>query len=326
MRILITGGGGAAAISVWKSLKDEHNLYMADIDPSACGLYLVPNQQRFLIPRGDSPEFVPTLLSLCKKHGIEVLVPTVDSELAPLAKASDTFLTAGIKVPISPYEALKRCYDKHALLTHYRAEAKNPTAIPTFILLNKESMASITEFPRFAKPRIGAGSNGIKVIHSQKDLAGLPIDNSYLIQELLPGDEYSVDVYIDSQGQAIAAVPRLRIKVDSGVAVTARTCQFPELANTAIEIAKIIGIRYVANIQFKASKEGQFKLLEINPRFSGALPLTTAAGVDMPKLLLKDIQGEALPKGLMPFNDLMVVRYWTEHFFPPSEWEALCQH
>jgi carbamoyl-phosphate synthase large subunit len=41
MRILITGaGGGAAAISVWKSLGADHELHMADIDPLATGLYL----------------------------------------------------------------------------------------------------------------------------------------------------------------------------------------------------------------------------------------------------------------------------------------------
>lgn len=50
MKILITGAGGAAAISVWKSLNQEHELYMADIDPCAAGLYLVPAGQRKLSP------------------------------------------------------------------------------------------------------------------------------------------------------------------------------------------------------------------------------------------------------------------------------------
>ena len=28
---------------------------------------------------------------------------------------------------------------------------------------------------------------------------------------------------------------------------------------------------------------------------------------------------------LMPFKEMMVVRYWTEHFFDAREWEALCR-
>jgi hypothetical protein len=51
MRILITGAGGAAAISVWKSLSAGHELHMADMDPLAAGLYLVPPDRRLIIPR-----------------------------------------------------------------------------------------------------------------------------------------------------------------------------------------------------------------------------------------------------------------------------------
>ena len=58
MNILITGAGGAAAISVWKSLSGDHKIHMADMDPCAAGLYLVPEEQRFIIPSGNSSEFI----------------------------------------------------------------------------------------------------------------------------------------------------------------------------------------------------------------------------------------------------------------------------
>jgi len=32
-----------------------------------------------------------------------------------------------------------------------------------------------------------------------------------------------------------------------------------------------------------------------------------------------------VPDKLMPFKELMVVRYWTEHFVAPREWEELCR-
>lgn len=321
MRILITGAGGAAAISVWKSLGQEHEIYMADIDPCAAGLYLVPPQQRLIIPRGDASDFIDTLLKLCETYEINVLIATVDSELAPVSLALPRFAEFNIKVPISNYESLKICYDKFQLLTH----AQNIIPTPEFLLLNEESFSSIKKFPRFAKPRFGAGSRGVVLIHSQAELAALPRDNSYLVQEYLPGDEYSVDTYLDSHGNPVAAVPRLRMKIDSGIAVASRTEQLPDLSALAIKLAMHLKIHYVSNIQFKRSQTGEFKLLEINPRFSGTLPLTVAAGVDIPKLLMKDIQGHAFPKELMSFKDLMVVRYWTEKYFPVSEWEALCQ-
>jgi hypothetical protein len=71
MRILITGAGGAAAVSVWKSLAAEHELHMADMDPLAAGLYLVPPDRRLIIPRGDTPELVPALHKACQERRIE---------------------------------------------------------------------------------------------------------------------------------------------------------------------------------------------------------------------------------------------------------------
>src|SRR5215468_12208936 len=102
MRILVTGAGGAAAVSVWKSLSADHELHMADMDPLAAGLYLVPPERRLIIPRGDAPELVPALHRACRERGIEALLPTVDAELVPVAMARDRFEADGIALPISP--------------------------------------------------------------------------------------------------------------------------------------------------------------------------------------------------------------------------------
>src|SRR4051794_21751326 len=104
MRILITGAGGASAVSIWKSLSAEHDLHMADIDPLAAGLYLVPPDHRIIIPRGDSPDLITALHLACKLRNIDALVPTVDVELAPLAAVHDSFEAIGTALPISPTE------------------------------------------------------------------------------------------------------------------------------------------------------------------------------------------------------------------------------
>ncbi|CEG56047.1 ATP-grasp domain-containing protein [Legionella fallonii] len=320
MKILITGAGGAAAVSIWKSLAQEHEIYMVDIDPCAAGLYLVPPDRRMLIPRGDSDDFIPALLNICQEKQIEVLIPTVDVELFPIAKDVTKFTSKGIIVPLSSAEALELCRDKYKLLRF----CEDTGLTPSFALLTEETAASFINFPYFAKPRLGAGSRGAMIIANSKELNQLPKNNSYLIQELLPGEEYSVDVYIHSDGYPLAAVPRLRMKIDSGIAVACQTKINSHLSTIALKIAQKVGIMFVANIQFKADAQGEFKLLEINPRFPGTLPLTGAAGIDIPRLLIQNIQGKPLASALLPFKELMVVRYWTEKFFPIDEWQALC--
>ncbi len=320
MRILLTGAGGPSAISVWKSLAADHEIHMADMDPAAAGLYLVPPDRRLILPRGTDPTLAPVLLEACRARRIEILIPTVDFEFAAIAEASDRFEKMGVAVALSPPSCLALCRDKHALLSRLDGVVPIPSSAP----LTPETAAAAKDFPLFVKPRAGAGSRNAVLIAKRSDLDALPQDGSHLLQEYLPGEEFSVDVYVSGAGQPIAAVPRERIKTDSGVAVTARTVKQPELIEAALRVAREIGVRYVANVQFRRAADGQFKLLEVNARFPGTLPLTARAGVDIPKLLVDDLCGKPLPASLMPFEEVMVVRYWTEHYFDPSEWSALC--
>ena len=321
MRILMTGAGGPSAISVWKSLSAQHEIHVADMDPCAAGLYLVAEDRRLLVPRGDAPELVPALLAACRARKIDLMLPTVDAEFVPLALARADFEALGVALPISPLDCLRVCRDKHELL----ARVKGIVPVPEYEPLTPEAAARVTSFPRFVKPRLGAGSRGAEKITRREDLDALPQDGSILVQEYLPGEEYSVDVYVRGDGRVIAAVPRERMKTDSGIAVTARTVDVPEVIEAARRVAEEIGVRYVANVQFKRAADGIFKLLEVNPRFPGTLPLTTAAGVDMPKLLVDDVAGKKLPDGPLPFKEIMVVRYWTEHYVDPQEWVKLCR-
>lgn len=321
MRILITGAGGAAAISVWKSLGAEHELHMADMDPLAAGLYLVPEAQRLIIPRGDDPRLVDVLHDACEARRIEMLLPTVDSELFPVAMARERFEAMGVTLPISPAECLRLCRDKQLLLDRVREQVP----VPAYELLTEEAADRVDSFPRFVKPRLGAGSRGVAKILDRKDLEKQPTDGSVILQEYLPGEEYSVDVYVRRDGVVVGAVPRERMKVDSGIAVASRTVNVPEVIRSAIRTVELIGIRGIANVQFKRAADGVFKLLEVNPRFPGTLPLTTAAGVDMPRLMVDEAMGKPVPDELMPFKELMVVRYWTERYFDPQEWKSLCR-
>ncbi len=319
MRILLTGAGGPSAISVWKSLGATHELYMADMDPCAAGLYLVPPERRLLLPRGDDPRLVERVLEICRAHAVELVIPTVDAELIPLARAQASFAALGIKLGLSTLASLELCRDKHTLL----AALAPHVAVPATQLLTAAT-ASTAAFPVFVKPRLGAGSRGAEVIHNAAQLAVLPHDGSILLQEWLPGEEFSVDVYVRADGRVIAAVPRERMKTDSGIAVAARTRHLPDVIDAAVAAATAAGIRYVANVQLKRARDGACKLLEINPRFPGTLPLTAAAGIDLPALMVAELNGAALPDTRLPFKELMVVRYWTERFFDPAEWEALC--
>src|ERR1022692_1945826 len=117
VRVLVTGAGGPAAVSVLKSLSADPSvcLIAADMDPWAAGLYLVPPGQRTLIPAGLDPSFVDVVLARCIAMGADVVIPTVDAELRPLGDARTKFAEAGIDLLLAPERALAVTLDKLAL-------------------------------------------------------------------------------------------------------------------------------------------------------------------------------------------------------------------
>ena len=97
-----------------------------------------------------------------------------------------------MQLPISPVECLRICRDKQLLMEAVQGKVPIPANEP----LTEAVAARVDSFPRFAKPREGAGSRGVAKINSRADLDKQPKDGSVMLQEYLPGEEYSVDVYV----------------------------------------------------------------------------------------------------------------------------------
>jgi carbamoyl-phosphate synthase large subunit len=319
-RVLVTGVGGPSGQSIMKSLAGEPvNVLVADLDPYAAGLYLVPEEGRFLLPRGEDPAFADVLLDLVRREGISVVVPTVDTELLPCAERRDEFAAAGATVVVASPQTLRTCLDKYELHKVCEGQVRVPDTVVADADFDPESVA----VPVMVKPRTGSGSRGIRLIEDRATLAAVERDGTQLVQELLPGPEFSLDVIARADGAVIGVVPRERLKVDSGIAITGRTVHDPELIAYGKRVAELIGLTTVANVQVKGAVGGEPALLEVNARFPGTMPLTVAAGIDMPALAVREALGQTLPDGPLPFEEIAMVRLMGEHFMPFAEIEAM---
>jgi carbamoyl-phosphate synthase large subunit len=316
VRVLVTGAGGPAAIAAMKSLRADESveLVAADMDPWASGLYLVPAGARTLIPAGAAPDFTDVLLTRCLTLGVHVVVPTVDSELRPLARAREAFTAAGIGLLLAPAAALDVILDKLALVERCASVVRTPRTE----LFGPAVDPASWQYPVVVKPRTGSGSRGVIIVDSAAQLAALERSPSLIVQDFLPGEEYSVDVLADATGHVIASVPRLRARVDSGVSVGGLTVHDPEVERFGQAVAQATGITYVANVQCRRDGDGRPALLEVNPRMPGTLGLTIASGVDMPRLALAALRGRPVPAE-MDFREMAVVRFLDERFIDPAE-------
>jgi carbamoyl-phosphate synthase large subunit len=314
--VLVTGAGGPAAIAVMKSLRADPSvgLLAADMDSWAAGLYQVPPAARSVIPAGLAPEFAEILLARCLALGVDVVIPTVDSELRPLAAARDAFARAGIQLMLPAERSLARTLDKLALA---RACA-GVVRVPRTELLDEFVNPDSWTYPVIVKPRTGSGSRDISAVMSAQELKSLEPSPDFIVQEYLPGEEYSVDVLADAAGRVVASVPRIRARVDSGVSVAGRTLHECELERFGATVVGELGLSYISNVQVRRDDKGRPALLEVNPRAPGSLALTIASGVDMPRMALSALRGQPLPDHV-EFCEKAMVRYLEEQFLDLSE-------
>lgn len=308
--VLVTGAGGAAAVTLIQALRGDHRVVAADIDPLAVGLYLVPAPQRVLLPRGDDPAFVESLLAAAQSHGADLVIPTVDVELLPVSQAVGAFTEMGIRVLVESCTTLECCIDKYELMRRCAPKVRVPRTVLWGSATTDEQLASLG-VPLIAKPRRGAGGRGFAVYDSADAALLPPQDDSYILQEYLPGDEFSIDVLARPDGEVVAAVPRRRDKVDSGIAIAGRTVRDDDLVAFGKAVAETIGATAVVNVQARYCVDGTPALLEVNARFPGTMALTRAAGVDMPRLAVKGAFGGELPDA-MDFTEVAMVRHWAD--------------
>jgi len=129
-----------------------------------------------------------------------------------------------------------------------------------------------------------------------------------LVTEYLPGREYTVDMLLKN-GKPLVIVPRERVKIVQGISVISRVVRNQELINAAAAISEALKFDYVINIQFKYSRDGVPKLLEINPRIAGTVCASIEAGAHMPYLAIKLAMGEPIGTPSIKWG-LLFIRYW----------------
>ena len=309
-KVAITGVGGAACVTCIKAFRaaTEWRIVGLDADPLSAGLFFcdIPAS----VPLASAPSFIPELLRVLKEHQVNVLLPTVDEELVPLAEAVEEFKAQGILCIVSKPEVIRACLDKYSLFQRLAA-ARIPVGETQLVA----SASDVAQYPVIVKPRTGRGGQDVFLCEGIDQLAVyLKRMQGPIIQEYLPGPEYTVDVLSDLEANPLVAVPRLRIQIKGGVSWRGRIDNAPDVSALAASAAKALGIVGPSCIQIKLDAADKPKILEVNPRVGGTTSLTVHAGVNIPLLAAKLWLGEHISEKELEFKPATIVRYFGEVF------------
>jgi carbamoyl-phosphate synthase large subunit len=324
MAVLVTSAGSAPAVAVIQALLQQQELAVrvlaVDMDPLSVGFHLA--HAHALIPGASDPAFFDRLLEICRKHRVTVVFPIIDEELPLFAERAADFGAHGIHVVTNSPAAVRVARDKW--LTAQWCGRHGVRTPRTWLSDRREAAVS---FPLVVKPRAGRGSAGVHVVHTERELEyQLEHGDHLLVQEYIDGPEFTVDILTDRSGRVLSAVPRERLMTKAGMCVKGRTVNRTQLLELSAQIAEAFPLTPRGNLQFKQSRrDGEYYLIEVNPKFGAGLPLTTAAGVNMPLLLLKMLRGDEVRPMRGDFrNNLLMLRHWAEIFAPAEELLSPC--
>jgi carbamoyl-phosphate synthase large subunit len=285
---------------------------VTDVNPLSPAVHVADGWHR--VPLATDPAYVDELVALCRHERVSLLVPTIDDELEVLSCAVERFAGVGTRVAVSPETTNRICNDKYDTCEFLRA--RGIPAAESFLPLQ---LPLEPRFPLFVKPRVGRGGVSAFPVRNARELEFfLEYVETPIVQEYLDGPEFTIDILCDFDGRPLAIVPRERVVIRAGVIDRGRTVHEDRLIDLARRVVGVLHFVGAVNVQCRLVG-GEPVVFEINPRFSGGIPLTIAAGADFPRLLVELTAGRRVAPAVGEFQgDLWMTNYESSIFLDGS--------
>lgn len=317
MNILFTCAGRRTYLLKYfkENMSAEDKVVATDMQLSAPALQTA--DIKIQVPAVYDPKYIDITLNICKEQKIDALISLNDLELPILAENKAKFEALGVKVIVSDPKVIDIAFDKYK--TAHWVESVGLNAPKTFVTLAsaKDALAKgEVEFPLFMKPRWGSGSIGLETIDDMEELdnyyhllmkkikktilATASIGNEYImIQEKLTGQEYGLDVMNDLEGNNVAVSVKQKLAMRAGETDKAITVDLPEVREIGATIGR--NLRHIGNLDVDIMQRanGDYCVLELNPRFGGGYPFSYEAGVNLPKVILQWLKGDNVDPAIL---------------------------
>lgn len=297
--ILITDAGRGSAIAFIRSLgRRGWRIIAADSDPHSLGFRSRYTSEHVVYPApGTAPrELVATLLQTARERRVDLLIPVTDDVILPLTEAAAQF--AGIcKLAMPDRDRLDVVTNK--LRTLDLAERLSVPVPRTRLITTAQEARDVGPafgWPVVLKPQASRlyldhrAVDMFEVSYAEnlngllKQMARFEGHCPVLLQEYYPGVGHGVELLL-YEGKPLAAFQHKRLHE---VPITGGASSFresvpldPTMYDYSVRLLEVLKWTGLAMVEFKVGSEGA-RLMEINGRIWGSLPLAVLSGVDFP--------------------------------------------
>lgn len=326
MKALVTGAGAVLGQGIIKSLRQstlDCTLIAADPNPLSSGLYWADAAYR--LPLAHDPAFGERIDELLDRERPDVVLVGTDVELSFFAEQRQRLESLfGTHVIVSDPRVVAIADDKLETARFFHSVGLNP---PRSVCgLDDEGVEELVAeigFPLVVKPRVGARSVGVSVVHDRDALEQARVDREGLvIQECVgdPDSEYTASVlFFDDDVQASIVMRR---DLRDGNTYRAYTGDYPELNEQVRLLGRALRPHGPANFQFRTDAQGKPRVFEINARFSGTTPLRAMAGFNEVEMCIRRLLFDT-PIVQPKIRSGVILRYLDEMFVPQDRIDAV---
>ena len=154
-------------------------------------------------------------------------------------------------------------------------------------------------YPVMVKPRRGSGARSIHPAADRNEMEFFIryVDEPVMVQRLMGGAEFSIDLLCDLDGRCLNAIPRTMIESRGGESIKGTVLDDPELVDLGRRVVEALGVRGPCTVQAFRDREIGLGITDVNTRFGGAFPAPMYAakpGHTYPELIVRMAAGERI--------------------------------
>lgn len=293
MNILILSVGTRNKIIQYfkKELSDNDKVIATDCSKLAPALYEA--DKYYITKRITEDGYLEDILDICLKEKIDTVLTLIDPEISLISNNIEKFEQINVKPIVSDFEKVEMCFDKYKM---YEFLVKNNFKTAKSYINKEEFYKDLKNnkitFPIFVKPVKGSASLNINKVSSREELEVIwKQGNDLIIQEYMQGQEYGVDAYIDMISNKLVAIfAKKKIKMRAGETDKSVSIKDKKLFELIEEFINKAGFKGIIDIDVFVI-DGEYFISEVNPRFGGGYPHAYECGVNVPKMIINNING-----------------------------------
>ena len=303
--------GTGGSLSVIRSLgrRGIHTVAVSEKEnpPSFSSRYC-DERHRVPSPETDLQGYRDALLEFAQRSDVGAILPVREADVFVLARDRDRF-AEHLGTPWPSFEQLRDVHDRQRL---FAAAERAGVPIPETLSLEdiddwdrerivKGRFAILTSAYLDSVPEGQLGSPAKTIflepgVEPDIDAIIEQMGHVPIAQDFVPGTEFCFrGLYRDGEPIVTSQKKLIRgYKYSRGPSIYHEAVSLPGLEDAGLALLDELEWHGVASVGFIRDPEGEFKLLEINPRFPASLPMDIHAGVDYPYYYWQLSLGESM--------------------------------